>query len=115
MTRTTPEMAPPLQTSARHKRENFWTPTYDLTFNRPTNSNLQWNQVSNLQPTGSKVETLQQGHRGPLGAFNVRVCCDLLGSPVTAISREKTEFGHEGSECGFTGAQHISCFVFYSR
>ncbi|GBM85001.1 hypothetical protein AVEN_4024-1 [Araneus ventricosus] len=35
MTRTTPELAPPLQTSASNQRENIWSPKYDLTCNKP--------------------------------------------------------------------------------
>ncbi|GBN31121.1 hypothetical protein AVEN_10492-1 [Araneus ventricosus] len=35
MTGTTPELAPPLQTSALPQREDVWTPAYDLTCNRP--------------------------------------------------------------------------------
>ncbi|GBM95803.1 hypothetical protein AVEN_165503-1 [Araneus ventricosus] len=35
MTRTTPELASPLQTSTSHKREDVWLSTYDLTCNRP--------------------------------------------------------------------------------
>ncbi|GBM25561.1 hypothetical protein AVEN_272555-1 [Araneus ventricosus] len=35
MMRTTPELAPLLQTSAPHQRENSWPPKYDLTCNSP--------------------------------------------------------------------------------
>ncbi|GBM52588.1 hypothetical protein AVEN_84078-1 [Araneus ventricosus] len=35
MTRTTPELLPPLQTFAPHQREYVWPPTYDLACNRP--------------------------------------------------------------------------------
>ncbi|GBM36796.1 hypothetical protein AVEN_248747-1 [Araneus ventricosus] len=35
MTRTTPELLPPLQASAPHQRENVWFLTYDLACNRP--------------------------------------------------------------------------------
>ncbi|GBL83045.1 hypothetical protein AVEN_165278-1 [Araneus ventricosus] len=35
MTRTTPELAPLVQTSAPHQREDVCLPTYDLTCNRP--------------------------------------------------------------------------------
>ncbi|GBM13592.1 hypothetical protein AVEN_124001-1 [Araneus ventricosus] len=34
MTRTTPELAPPLQTSAPNQREDAWPPTYDLAYNK---------------------------------------------------------------------------------
>ncbi|GBM30689.1 hypothetical protein AVEN_259561-1 [Araneus ventricosus] len=43
MTTTTPELAPPLQTST---------------------TDLQGNRVSNLEPSGPKAENLQLGHRG---------------------------------------------------
>ncbi|GBM13752.1 hypothetical protein AVEN_90016-1 [Araneus ventricosus] len=36
ITRTTPELASPLQTSAPHQREDVWPHTYDLTCNRST-------------------------------------------------------------------------------
>ncbi|GBM00577.1 hypothetical protein AVEN_77381-1 [Araneus ventricosus] len=48
MTRTTPEQAPPRQTSAQHM-------------------DLHWNRVSNLGPSSLDAETLQLGLRGPLG------------------------------------------------
>ncbi|GBM80870.1 hypothetical protein AVEN_89755-1 [Araneus ventricosus] len=35
MTRTPPELAPPLQTSAPHQREDVSPPTYNLACNRP--------------------------------------------------------------------------------
>ncbi|GBO41762.1 hypothetical protein AVEN_24533-1 [Araneus ventricosus] len=33
--RTTPKLAPPLQTFPPHQREGVWSPSYDLTGNRP--------------------------------------------------------------------------------
>ncbi|GBL91069.1 hypothetical protein AVEN_184445-1 [Araneus ventricosus] len=35
MTRTTPKLAPPLQTSASHQREVVWPLAYDLACSRP--------------------------------------------------------------------------------
>ncbi|GBM22441.1 hypothetical protein AVEN_221506-1 [Araneus ventricosus] len=35
MTRTIPELAPLLETKTTHQREGVWSPTYDLTCNRP--------------------------------------------------------------------------------
>ncbi|GBM88730.1 hypothetical protein AVEN_114592-1, partial [Araneus ventricosus] len=35
MTRTTPGLAPPLQTAAPRQQEDVWSPTYDLTYDRP--------------------------------------------------------------------------------
>ncbi|GBM72867.1 hypothetical protein AVEN_39763-1 [Araneus ventricosus] len=35
MTRTTQELAPPLQTSTPHQREGVWLSTYDLPCNKP--------------------------------------------------------------------------------
>ncbi|GBO09547.1 hypothetical protein AVEN_209446-1 [Araneus ventricosus] len=56
---TTPELAPPLQTSAPHRREDLWSPTYDLTCNRSQyTTDRQWNRVSNLEPSdGSSMES----------------------------------------------------------
>ncbi|GBM34840.1 hypothetical protein AVEN_208042-1 [Araneus ventricosus] len=64
MTRTTPELAPALQTSAPHQREDVCPSTQDLACNRPPTTDLQWNRVSNLEPSGPEVETLPLGHRG---------------------------------------------------
>ncbi|GBL77912.1 hypothetical protein AVEN_143246-1 [Araneus ventricosus] len=62
MTRTTPELAPPLQTFAPHHREELWLPISDLTCSRPIYTvDLQWNRVSNLEPSGPD---LPLGHRG---------------------------------------------------
>ncbi|GBM12073.1 hypothetical protein AVEN_245474-1 [Araneus ventricosus] len=49
MTRTTPEVAPPLEIS-RHTSGRIFSPlAYDLTCSRPAYSaELQWNRVSNL-------------------------------------------------------------------
>ncbi|GBN75578.1 hypothetical protein AVEN_162114-1 [Araneus ventricosus] len=66
MTRTTPELAPPIQISAPHQKEALWPRTYDLTFNRPTyTAGLQWNRFSNLKPSSLEGETLPLNHRGP--------------------------------------------------
>ncbi|GBM48993.1 hypothetical protein AVEN_55205-1 [Araneus ventricosus] len=98
MSITIPELAPPLQTSAPHQREDVWPPTYDVACNRtkwfilvppvgagtsfPHNSgksdvsqpgsrlsnhlttDLQWNRISSLVPSGPEAETLPLGHRG---------------------------------------------------
>ncbi|GBO01060.1 hypothetical protein AVEN_98152-1, partial [Araneus ventricosus] len=50
MTRTTPELAPPLQTPNVQQA--------------PYTADLQWNRVSDLEPSGPKAETLPLGHRG---------------------------------------------------
>ncbi|GBM48985.1 hypothetical protein AVEN_55199-1 [Araneus ventricosus] len=62
MTRTTPELAPPLHTSAPGQREDVWAPTYDLTFNIHGASSVE----SSFEPSGREVETLTLGHRGPV-------------------------------------------------
>ncbi|GBN00848.1 hypothetical protein AVEN_89216-1 [Araneus ventricosus] len=60
-------------TSAGTSSPNFHTTptggrlaiTFDLMFNKPTyTADLQWNRVSNLEPSGPKAETLPLGHRG---------------------------------------------------
>ncbi|GBN14527.1 hypothetical protein AVEN_138424-1 [Araneus ventricosus] len=66
MTTTTPELTPSLQTLVPHQREDVGGTTHDLTYNRPTyTADLQWNPVSNLQPSGSKVENLPLDNRDP--------------------------------------------------
>ncbi|GBO14028.1 hypothetical protein AVEN_22728-1 [Araneus ventricosus] len=66
MTRTTPELASPLQTSAPHQWKDVWPPAYDLTRNRPTNTaELQWNRVSNMEPFGPEAEALSQATSVP--------------------------------------------------
>nr|GBN34114.1 hypothetical protein AVEN_34873-1 [Araneus ventricosus] len=57
MTRTTPELAPPLSKLVDHI---IWT-TCDLACNRP----IQWNRVSNLESSNPNANTLPPGHRGP--------------------------------------------------
>ncbi|GBM86744.1 hypothetical protein AVEN_198513-1 [Araneus ventricosus] len=53
MTRTTPELAPLLQTSASHQREDVSSTKSDLACTRPIyTADLQWNQVSNLEVCG---------------------------------------------------------------
>ncbi|GBL60191.1 hypothetical protein AVEN_177887-1 [Araneus ventricosus] len=40
--------------------------TYDLTCNRTAyTADIQWNRVSNLEPSSSGAETLPLSHRGP--------------------------------------------------
>ncbi|GBM96095.1 hypothetical protein AVEN_212491-1 [Araneus ventricosus] len=59
MTRTTPELAP----TSPHQREGVWPSTYGLTSNRPIyTADLQWNRVSNLEPSGPEAEKLSPGH-----------------------------------------------------
>ncbi|GBM19446.1 hypothetical protein AVEN_259353-1 [Araneus ventricosus] len=89
MTRTSPELAPALQTFAPHQRtlsrpslqtlnpmgksvDVVWAPqqredvcpaAYDLIRNRPTyTADLQWNRVSNLEFSDPEAETLPLGH-----------------------------------------------------
>ncbi|GBO28147.1 hypothetical protein AVEN_61808-1, partial [Araneus ventricosus] len=65
MTRTTSGLATPLQTSAPHQREDACTPTYDLKCIMPKyTADLQWNRVSNMEPSGPEAEILPLGHRG---------------------------------------------------
>ncbi|GBL92473.1 hypothetical protein AVEN_174744-1 [Araneus ventricosus] len=50
MTRTIPELAPPVHISAPHQREDVWPPTSDLTYDRPTYmADFQWNRISSLK------------------------------------------------------------------
>ncbi|GBM39732.1 hypothetical protein AVEN_68580-1 [Araneus ventricosus] len=66
MTRTTPDLEPPLQTSTPYEQEDVWPPTYDLTCNRPIyRTDSQWNWVSNLEPSGQEAETLPLDHHVP--------------------------------------------------
>ncbi|GBO43083.1 hypothetical protein AVEN_211791-1 [Araneus ventricosus] len=61
MTRTAPELAPPFQTSAPHQREDYvWFNVQQAQYM----TLLQWNRVSNLEPTGPKSDTLPLGNRG---------------------------------------------------
>ncbi|GBM36841.1 hypothetical protein AVEN_82831-1 [Araneus ventricosus] len=64
MTRTTPELAPPLQASAPHQREDVWPLRTISVQQAPYTADLQWNRVSNLRPSSPGVETLPLGHRG---------------------------------------------------
>ncbi|GBN29803.1 hypothetical protein AVEN_33460-1, partial [Araneus ventricosus] len=64
MTRTTPELAPPSNFCTTPEGGNL--ATTDLTCTRPAyTAVLQWNRVSNLEPSTPEVETLPPGHRGP--------------------------------------------------
>ncbi|GBN67265.1 hypothetical protein AVEN_146049-1 [Araneus ventricosus] len=65
MTRTTPELASPLQASALHQREDVWPPTYDLTCSRP-NTRRIFSGIGfrTWKLFGPKAETLSLGHRG---------------------------------------------------
>ncbi|GBN01498.1 hypothetical protein AVEN_20697-1 [Araneus ventricosus] len=56
MKRTTPELAPPLQTSAPHQREDVWPPTYDLTCPIRDRSSVEF------QLSDPEVKTLPLGH-----------------------------------------------------
>ncbi|GBN54478.1 hypothetical protein AVEN_209908-1 [Araneus ventricosus] len=65
MTRTTPELAPPLQTSAPHQREDVWPHTYDLTCNKPTTRQIfSGIRVSNLEPSGFEAVSFALGQSG---------------------------------------------------
>ncbi|GBL91248.1 hypothetical protein AVEN_195134-1 [Araneus ventricosus] len=65
MTRTTPGLAPPFSKLPRHT--NWKTFGHYVSFSvqqAPYTADLQWNRISNLEPFGSKAETLPLGHRG---------------------------------------------------
>ncbi|GBM47242.1 hypothetical protein AVEN_133537-1 [Araneus ventricosus] len=63
--RMTPELAPPLQTSAPHQREDVWPPYVGFNVQQaPYTTALQWNRVWNLDPSGTEADTLPLGHRG---------------------------------------------------
>ncbi|GBM32447.1 hypothetical protein AVEN_136026-1 [Araneus ventricosus] len=65
MTRATTELAPLLQSSGSHQREGVWPSTYDLRYSKPAYTNyLQWNRVSDMEPSDPKAEILPLGHRG---------------------------------------------------
>ncbi|GBL72901.1 hypothetical protein AVEN_128089-1 [Araneus ventricosus] len=66
MARATPDLAPPLQTSAAHQGFPPLVPaTYDLACSRPTYTVYRlWNRVSSLEPSGLEAETLPLGQRG---------------------------------------------------
>ncbi|GBM58174.1 hypothetical protein AVEN_163941-1, partial [Araneus ventricosus] len=45
----------------------------------PYTADLQWNRVSNLEPSGPKAETLPLGHRGPESSRERRTThCDVI-------------------------------------
>ncbi|GBN53841.1 hypothetical protein AVEN_38316-1 [Araneus ventricosus] len=57
MTRTTPEMAPPLQTSTPHQRTSGHYVELSVQ-QAPYTADVQWNRVSSLEFFGPKAETL---------------------------------------------------------
>ncbi|GBL75398.1 hypothetical protein AVEN_194590-1 [Araneus ventricosus] len=65
MTGAAPDMAPHLQASASRRREGVRIPYAVFSVQRAQYINdLQWNQVSNKEPSCPKTETLPLGHRG---------------------------------------------------
>ncbi|GBN18280.1 hypothetical protein AVEN_175165-1 [Araneus ventricosus] len=78
MTRTTPELAPPLKASAHTlfnaltpvgsawvvSREGVWPLRMINVQQAQYTMDHQWNRVSNLEPPGPKAETLPLDHRG---------------------------------------------------
>ncbi|GBO40996.1 hypothetical protein AVEN_160413-1 [Araneus ventricosus] len=67
MTRTTPELSPPLSKLRTTPTGGRLATTYDLTCSRPIYMvDLQWNRVSNPEPSGPEVETLPLDLRGAL-------------------------------------------------
>ncbi|GBM70994.1 hypothetical protein AVEN_163713-1 [Araneus ventricosus] len=58
--RTIPELAPPLQSSAPHQREEFGPLRMIQCATAPT-ADLQWNLVLNPEPSGSKAECIPRG------------------------------------------------------
>ncbi|GBO45902.1 hypothetical protein AVEN_220981-1 [Araneus ventricosus] len=64
MTRTTPELAPLLQTSMPHQREDFWPLRYDLACNRSHTRRIFSGSVSVLRTWNPPAPKLRPGHRG---------------------------------------------------
>ncbi|GBO30935.1 hypothetical protein AVEN_62394-1 [Araneus ventricosus] len=75
MTRTTPNLAPPSPNFHATPTGGRLTTTCDLTCNRP--ADLQWNRVSNMEPSGPTAETLPLGHHVLKTSRNVQLLCDL--------------------------------------
>ncbi|GBN11955.1 hypothetical protein AVEN_86093-1 [Araneus ventricosus] len=65
MTRTTLVLAPPLQASAPHQREDFRPLTSNFSCTRPTYMTDLWYWVSNLEFFGPKAKTFTSGHFAP--------------------------------------------------
>ncbi|GBO05053.1 hypothetical protein AVEN_72518-1, partial [Araneus ventricosus] len=60
------ELQPLLQTSAPHQQDEVWSTTYDLACSGSTyRTDLQWNRVLSLKPSGPEADTLPLGYRGP--------------------------------------------------
>ncbi|GBN58597.1 hypothetical protein AVEN_259673-1 [Araneus ventricosus] len=78
MPRTTSELAfpfPSFHTTPAAER------LCDLACTMPLcTADLQWNRVSNLQPSGSEAETLPVGHRGIFGIKSFCLCAILFAN-----------------------------------
>ncbi|GBN22012.1 hypothetical protein AVEN_128667-1, partial [Araneus ventricosus] len=64
MTRTTPELAPPLQACAPHRLETFGHYAWFSVQGVPCTADLRWSRVLGLEPSVPKAETLPLGRRG---------------------------------------------------
>ncbi|GBM00407.1 hypothetical protein AVEN_217063-1 [Araneus ventricosus] len=68
MMRTTPELVLPSLIFRATPAEGRLAPKYDLACSRPNTqqtTDLRWNRVSGLVPSGSEARTLPLGRRGP--------------------------------------------------
>ncbi|GBO37961.1 hypothetical protein AVEN_178563-1, partial [Araneus ventricosus] len=64
MTRTTPELAPPSPNFPTTPAGRRFTHMYDLVQQAQYMTDLKWNLVSNLEPSGYEADTLPLGHCG---------------------------------------------------
>ncbi|GBM86812.1 hypothetical protein AVEN_169407-1 [Araneus ventricosus] len=78
MTRTTPELAPPISKLPRQPNgRTFGHYVWFSVQQAPYTADLQCNQVSNVEPFGPKADALPVGHRGPFKRIQASVSAYL--------------------------------------
>ncbi|GBN75345.1 hypothetical protein AVEN_44017-1 [Araneus ventricosus] len=91
MMRTTPDLAPPLETSAPCQQKDIWPPSYDLACNRP---NTRW-VFSGIGFRTWKAETLPLGHHIPLS--DLRPSIRRKERKIIYTQKQQMEINHSFS------------------
>ncbi|GBM55679.1 hypothetical protein AVEN_188301-1 [Araneus ventricosus] len=79
MTRTTPELAPLLQTSAPHQWEDFSPPTYDLACSRPNTRRI----FSGFRFRTWNLKAPERSHHYSTAASRKLFCYERMNTDVT--------------------------------
>ncbi|GBM15525.1 hypothetical protein AVEN_8912-1 [Araneus ventricosus] len=99
MTRTTRDLAHPLQASLPHRREDVSPTSSDFASTRPIYmAYLEWNRVSNFESFSPEAETLKLGHATLIRFYNFFTFSHTKNSNFRTIIKNPKKIAAFGEE-----------------